>query len=128
MSLLGRDLLAQKAPSPEREANIANLLPSKTITIDPWRLGQKYPNQSASVGDSIYFKWTGTHGVYEIPSSSCPSDFKPSSSNGISVVQAAKASGTADYKFGKAGTYWFACPVNQGAHCNGGMLIKVVVF
>jgi plastocyanin len=100
---------------------------TETITIDPWKLGQTYPEQKASVNDSIKFVWKGTHGVFKIPSGTCPSDFTPSSSNGISEVSAPKADGTAEFKFPSAGTYWFACPVGDGAHCEGGMLIKVVV-
>ncbi|KAH7623155.1 hypothetical protein Ndes2526B_g01570 [Nannochloris sp. 'desiccata'] len=100
---------------------------SKTLAIDPWRLGQQYPEQTASVGDVITFKWSGNHGVYRIPSGSCPSDFTATSSNGISVIQAAEADGTAEYTFGSTGTYWFACPVGNGDHCNGGMIIKIVV-
>ena len=43
------------------------------------------------------------------------------------MIQAPKADGSAQYKFDSPGTYWFACPLGDGAHCEGGMKVKFVV-
>ena len=79
-----------------------------TIAVNPWKLNQKYADQTAKVGDIIAFTWTGNHGVFKIPSGTCPDTFTPSATNGIQEIQTAKVNGTAAYTFSAAGTYWFA--------------------
>ena len=96
------------------------------ITIDPWNLGQNYADQTSSVGSTITFKWEqATHGVYHIPSGDCPSTFQNGLNGQEEIHAPAPAPQTVTYTFSKAGTYWFACPVD--GHCNAGMKFKVTV-
>lgn len=48
------------------------------LTVDPWELGKTYPNLNAKVGQTITWKWTnGPHGVFRIPSNTCPTVRSP---------------------------------------------------
>lgn len=98
----------------------------RTIAISPWELGQNFADQTASVGDTITFTWpSAVHGVYRIPTGECPSTFSAGQNGQESIQEPAEGPKTVSYTFQTAGTYWFACPVDQ--HCQGGLKVKVTV-
>ena len=99
----------------------------KTLTISPWILGQNFADQTASVGDTIQFSWPANefHGVYRIPSGTCPSSFTAGQNGQESIQEPANGPQTVSYTFQSAGTYWFTCPVDS--HCQGGLKVKVTV-
>ncbi|KAI7843922.1 hypothetical protein COHA_002464 [Chlorella ohadii] len=83
-----------------------------------------YETQSAWVGDTVNFTWTGNYGVWRIPDGNCPDSYD-ASKDGYYRVSDAKQDSYATYKFKEPGTYWFASPVT--GQCKAGMLVKYEV-
>jgi plastocyanin len=97
-----------------------------SFTIDPWALGQNYADRQVSVGDTATFSWTqGTHGVFLLIGSSCPSTFQDGQNGMKEIAAATPGPKTVTYTFQESGTFWFACPVDR--HCQAGMLFQVTV-
>ncbi|KAK9829167.1 hypothetical protein WJX72_004280 [[Myrmecia] bisecta] len=83
-----------------------------------------YPNLNVAVGDTVTFKWSSNHNVWQTPSAACPASFVEGP--GLTQKAAASASGTYTFRATAPGTYFFACGVST--HCaNGNMKIAVVV-
>ncbi|PSC67893.1 mavicyanin-like [Micractinium conductrix] len=96
------------------------------VTVDPWKIpdhGSPYADRQAKVGDSVTFKWSGTHGVYSIPSGDCPEKFEDKAP--LKEIAAPKDDGEGTVKFDQKGTRWYACPVD--GHCDAGMKIKFTI-
>ena len=56
------------------------------------------------------FKWPGPHGVYRIPSGTCPDVFAPG--NGLTELAPVVSNGAFTTPALAAGTYWYACQVS----------------
>lgn len=69
----------------------------------------RYPDVKLPVGGAVQFKWPGSHGVYKIPSSTCPDTFAPG--NGLAQLSPVVKSGSYTTPALAAGTYWYACQV-----------------
>lgn len=57
------------------------------------------------------FKWPGAHGVYRIPSGTCPDVFTPG--NGLTELAPVVRNGAFTTPALAAGTYWYACQVSH---------------
>lgn len=83
---------------------------------------QDYEPLEISVGDTVTFEWSGFHGIVEVPSGECPTNFM-----GPDIVTLAdeSAGGSFTWEAAEPGTYWLACQV--GTHCLGGQIIQITV-
>ena len=87
---------------------------AKDIALQWTVQANPYANQSAMVGDTVTFTWSGNHNVYIHPSKTC---------NSTGSKEVSKNSGD-KYKFttNDVGTVVFACDV--GGHCAVGQIVK----
>ncbi|EIE26336.1 hypothetical protein COCSUDRAFT_58873 [Coccomyxa subellipsoidea C-169] len=128
---VGRQL--QQGSTPSSGGNTATAQATATATasvgggqiyaIDPWSLGKSYAPLTVAASSRIRFNWNSRHGVYRIPSGSCPSSFSPG--NGIIALAPASNGGSFTTPPLSPGVYWYACPVPT--HCPSGMIFKVTV-
>ncbi|KAL4440712.1 hypothetical protein ABPG77_000421 [Micractinium sp. CCAP 211/92] len=82
------------------------------------------PEVTVKAGGTLEFVWTGFHGVWQVPSGSCPASFVEGPD--MTEIGASTDGGSASVMLMEPGTYWYACPVPT--HCDsGGMLMKVTV-
>merc|ERR1712032_966675 len=96
------------------EANAA----SKDIV---WKLSMSAAEQKATavVGDSIVFKWDGSHDVYTLPNQKAFDDC-----DFTAATKLGEATGI-EYKAKAAGTVFFGCKV--AGHCTGGQKLALTV-
>ncbi|EFN56009.1 hypothetical protein CHLNCDRAFT_145405 [Chlorella variabilis] len=101
--------------------------PSGTIIPLVWdfQTSPSYPDQTAKVGDTVEFTWTGFHGVYRVPDGTCPASYSPNPPLMVEVAPETSG-GAASFEFDAPGDYFFACQVP--GHCDGGgMIVKYTV-
>ncbi|KAL4434479.1 hypothetical protein ABPG75_000920 [Micractinium tetrahymenae] len=104
-------------PAPATTTTMPTPPTGKTITIDPWTLpGGPVPpfgTRAAKVGDSAMFVFQGLHGLFQIPSGTCPQTFTDTPP--LKQIMAPTNNGRATVMFTTPGTFWYACPVP--GHC-----------
>lgn len=83
---------------------------------------QPYDPLEVSVGDTVTFTWSGTHGLTMIPSGQCPVLF---TGPDVTTLVDVSSGGSYEWKAMEPGTYWFACQVP--GHCLAGQVIKITV-
>lgn len=91
-------------------------------TQSPWKgpkrlLFCRYPDVKLPVNGAVKFHWTELHGVWRIPSGTCPATFTP----GNNLVELAPTSPSGSFTTPPlaAGTYWYSCPVRaRRCHTN----------
>ena len=120
------ETMPQATPETMPQATSAPPSGGGNIEINPWVLGRTYPEETASVGNTITFTWPeAVHGLYRLPTADCPSTFQNGLNGQESLSEGVQGPKSATYTFQQPGTYWFACPVDS--HCLAGMHVKVTV-
>ncbi len=81
-----------------------------------WRI-TTYQPETAKVGDTITFNWSGSHDVYIHPSGTCDEDG--------SIVVGMNTGSTFTFKEDDVGDVTFACQVSS--HCDAGQIVTYTV-
>jgi plastocyanin len=90
-----------------------NVVPADAPTF-LWTI-KPYEAQSAKVGDTIIFEWSGSHNVFIHPSGTCDT--------GGSIEVGSTSGAAYTFTSDDVGEVVFACDIDGGSHCDAGQIV-----
>ncbi|KAK9827575.1 hypothetical protein WJX74_011104 [Apatococcus lobatus] len=127
----GKSTVIFKPLAPRSAPVLPGTRKKQTYRMSPWQtpkqsgVGAIHPAIQAKCGDDLHFFWNSEkHGLFLMPSGSCPELFIDAQPAGLMELMPVTTEGNVTVDLDEPGHFWFADPMYCGSHS---MKVEVIV-